>query len=134
DGTSMVALSVSSSRTPWSFATVSPILTRTFSTSPPLMPSPRLGILNSVAMSLRDRGVLLVGVDAEILHRQLHHLGVDLLLFEKCRQGGEDDELGVDLEVIPQRRAALAAAEAVGAEQVHRARQPAVDAAGQDLH
>ena len=44
------------------------------------------------------------------------------------------DERGVDLEEVAQRRAALAAAEAVGAEQVQRPRQPAVDAAGQHLH
>ena len=47
DGTSMVALSVSSSRTDWSIFTVSPIFTSTFSTSPCATPSPRFGRTNS---------------------------------------------------------------------------------------
>ncbi len=46
-GTSIVALSVSSSSTGWSFFSASPALTRTRTTSPALTFSPSSGILNS---------------------------------------------------------------------------------------
>src|SRR5439155_19932159 len=52
DGTSMVALSVSSSRTVWSLVRVSPGLTRTRSTSPAVTFSPSSGSLKSVTKSL----------------------------------------------------------------------------------
>ena len=50
EGTSMVALSVSSSRIGWSLTTVSPGLTSTRTTSPDVTFSPSSGILNSVGM------------------------------------------------------------------------------------
>ena len=51
EGTSIVALSVSSSRTGWSIAIVSPTLTSTRVTSPPATFSPSSGTLNSVNLS-----------------------------------------------------------------------------------
>src|SRR5229473_6432997 len=57
EGTSIVALSVSSSRTDCSFATVSPGLTRTRSTSPLVTFSPSSGSLKSVGTkNLHRRG------------------------------------------------------------------------------
>src|SRR5437867_1894203 len=48
EGTSIVALSVSSSSTAWSFASASPGLTSTRRTSPVVMFSPSSGRVNSV--------------------------------------------------------------------------------------
>src|SRR5579875_903437 len=50
EGTSMVALSVSSSNTGWSWLTASPTETKILTKSPDLMFSPSSGSLNSVAM------------------------------------------------------------------------------------
>ena len=69
EGTSMTALSVSSSMTGWSSTRESPTETRRLMTSPASTFSPRSGSLNSVAISSHRHRVRFFRIDAEVLHR-----------------------------------------------------------------
>ena len=66
--------------------------------------------------SLRDRGVLFLGVDSEIFNGFFNQLRVDLFVAGQRLQRTDGDEARIDLEELPQRRSPLAAAEAVSAE------------------
>src|SRR5690606_41124977 len=66
----------------------------------------------------------LVGVDTEIGHRFDDGADVDAALVGKRFERGDDDRFAIDLEEMPQRFAAVAAAEAVGAERHVTTRHP----------
>src|SRR5688500_3822542 len=128
EGTSIVALSVSSSRTGWSLASVSPGFTSTRTTSPAVTFSPSSGILNSVAIvSLTLSRVLLLRIDPEIVDRLRHNLRLDLAVLCQLGERRQRDVSRFDLEELAQVLPVLAAAEAVGAERADAARHPAVD-------
>src|SRR5262249_54469218 len=133
DGTSIVALSVSSSRTAWSFAIVSPGETSTRTTSPAVTLSPSSRSVKAVAMGSVPGRIWLVGIDPEVQHGLRHDAAIELSVLGQLRQRRQRDEAAVDLEELPEPGAILAAAEAVGAERADAPRQPPIDAVGQDL-
>ena len=88
DGTSIVALSVSSSRTGWSLASVSPALTSTRRTSPAAMFSPSSGSVKSVTKTSADgdrsshgdrRDCSFLGIDVVRLDRLLRRRDASIL-------------------------------------------------------
>src|SRR6185436_12427051 len=83
---------------------------------------------------LFGHGIGLVGIDAEIGHRFGHRAAVDAALVRQCLQRGDDDGLGVDLEVMTKRRAAVAASEAVGPERDVATGYPLPNLIGDELH
>ena len=68
-----------------------------------------------------DCRVRLLGVDPQILDGLLRDRRLQLAVARQLVQRRQHDVLGVDLEEVAQRRAALAAAEAIGAERGERA-------------
>src|SRR5262249_24094835 len=76
------------------------------------------------AERLRQNRIRLVLADAQFVNRFSHVLRVDFSIRAQFVQGGQGDELGVDLKEIPQRRAAFAASESVGAESGEAPRHP----------
>src|SRR5690606_18588303 len=135
DGTSIVALSVSSVTRGSSGLTSSPGFTRT-STISTSEKSPRSGTTTStVGTPGSDRNrVRLLGIDAELLDGLPNGLHVEAALLGERVQRGDDDPTPVHLEEIPQCGAAVAAAEAVGAEHGVGARHPLADLVRDGLH
>src|SRR5262249_55448909 len=136
--------SVSSSRTGWSCAIVSPGLTRTRRTSPAVTFSPSSGSLKSITRSLqpalslrrlksRNRRVPFLRIDVVRLDRLLRDGGFDEALSREGRERRDNHVPVVHLEKIAQARAAVAPAESVGAERGHPPRQPTIDRVGQRL-
>src|SRR3984885_5752879 len=77
--------------------------------------------------ALRGDGVGLFGVDAEVGDGFLYDFFFDFSVEVKFVERGERDETRVYFEEIAQRRAAFAAAEAVGAQRRDAARNPGAD-------
>src|SRR5262249_34099584 len=133
EGTSMTALSVSSSMTGWPSFTSAPgaIIRRT--KSPCSMFSPSSGSLNSVTVLepfLADGRVRLFGIDAQIVHGLLHGFDLDLVFASERAQSCEHDVLGIDFEEVTKRGTILAPAQAVGTKRNEPPRTPASDALG----
>src|SRR5688572_13183583 len=129
DGTSIVALSVSSSRRGWSFSIRSPTLTRTRTTSPFSTFSPSSGSVNSTGIrisgshwsepgssparvgwaqgSLNECRISLLSIDPQVLERLLDDLGVEAFLPKQCRQRRRRHMLGIHLEEVTKGSAVL---------------------------
>src|SRR5258706_612722 len=67
-----------------------------------------------IARRLRDYGVRLFWVDAQVFYGLAYYLGFDFAVLLEFVQGRQRDEARVDLEEVAQRLAAFAAAETVG--------------------
>src|SRR4051812_45204600 len=80
-----------------------------------------------------NRRILLFGIDTVRLDRLLDDRCVNFTLAHERAERRDDDVAVIDFEEVTQRRAALAAAEAVGAERHERTREPPVDRVGQRL-
>src|SRR5262245_26850859 len=121
DGISIVALSDSSVISDCSLLTASPGLTSTSMTATSLK-SPISGTTTWVISRLSyHRGIGLLGIDAVLLERLRHLLGLHFALIGERLQRGDGDEVAVHLEEIAQPRARIGAPEAIGAEYLVRA-------------
>src|SRR5215468_2023771 len=118
EGTSITALSVSSSMTGWPSFTSAPgeIMSRT--RSPCSMFSPNSGSLNSVTVSKpfsTDGRIRLFGIDAEFAYGCLHSLERKFVLAHKFVQGREHNVFRIHFKEVAQRGPVFTAAEAIGA-------------------
>src|SRR5690606_23818301 len=140
EGTSIVALSDSSSMSGSSSAMVSPALTMTemIGTS---VKSPMSGTFTSIvditcspSSLLRRARVHLARVDLVFPVGLPDHVGLDLALLEERIDRRRGDVVRIDLEMAPQPRAAVGATETIGAEHVKRLRHEAADLLDEVLH